>query len=243
MECTSRDDFDDFDLDRSIRPFMCLFLAGESMKDKLKITICIIPFLILFCLSLGDENYSMAEDKKLDAKPNLTMEELWNGNYTRDYQSYLKDHFPLRISFYKIATNVEKAFGVKEKNDVYFGKDSQLLEKTETQKSGQKMIQTLNKVQEKFNYINSSLMLIPSKSSIYQEYLPDHVSSLEVEEMNELYYNLAINDINLLHTFTENKDDYPLYYRTDFTWTSYGAYYAYLEYCEKNDIEPIPITE
>lgn len=222
---------------------MCLFLAGECMKDKLKITICLIPFLVLFYLSLGSENYSSEEDKKLEQKPNLTMAELWNGNYAKDYQRYLEDHFPLRTSFRKIATNVEQAFGIKEQNDVYFGKQDQLVEKTEPQTNGKKMIQTLNKAQEKFNYINSSLMLIPSKSSIYKEYLPDHVSSSEVEEMNELYYNLAINDINLVQTLTGKKNDYPLYYRTDFTWTSYGAYYAYLEYCEKNDIESVPMTE
>ena len=213
------------------------------MKDKLKITICLIPFLVLFYLSLGSENYSSEEDKKLEQKPNLTMAELWNGNYAKDYQRYLEDHFPLRTSFRKIATNVEQAFGIKEKNDVYFGKQDQLVEKTEPQTNGKKMIQTLNKAQEKFNYINSSLMLIPSKSSIYKEYLPDHVSSSEVEEMNELYYNLAINDINLVQTLTGKKNDYPLYYRTAFTWTSYGAYYAYLEYCEKNDIESVPMTE
>ena len=48
---------------------------------------------------------------------------------------------------------------------------------------------------------------------------------------------------NVYDTINKNNDKYQMYYYLDHHWTTYAAYYAYLEYAKNNDIQPLDITD
>ena len=80
--------------------------------------------------------------------------------------------------------------------------------------------------------------------SIYSEKLPIYaITENQKEVIDHIYSSIHFDGVDVYSALMNKKEDYPLYYRLDHHWTSYGAYYAYLEYCRLNQIEPIPINE
>ncbi len=51
-----------------------------------------------------------------------------------------------------------------------------------------------------------------------------------------------VHTVDILEPLRSHNDEY-LYFRTDHHWTQLGAYYAYLEFCEKAGIEPVPLED
>ena len=56
-----------------------------------------------------------------------------------------------------------------------------------------------------------------------------------------IYYkdNLNVNFLDIRKKLLNNKDKY-LFFRTDHHWTTFGSYYAYEDYCSKNNLKIYP---
>jgi hypothetical protein len=77
---------------------------------------------------------------------------------------------------------------------------------------------------------------IPSKYEKYTDSPEASVNRLE-SLMND-----SVKFVNTNAIMRENQDQY-LFFRTDHHWNGLGAYYAYVEFCEKKQIEPIELSE
>ena len=85
-------------------------------------------------------------------------------------------------------------------------------------------------------------MLVPTSITINYNLLPKNaITYNQMDTIKYIYDNINFDTINLYNTFNEHKDDYQLFYKLDHHWTSYGAYYAYSEYCNHNNITPIKL--
>ena len=61
--------------------------------------------------------------------------------------------------------------------------------------------------------------------------------------INNIYSKITFNTIDVYNTLKENNKKYQMFYHLDHHWTTYGAYFAYVEYARNNDIEPLDITD
>lgn len=93
--------------------------------------------------------------------------------------------------------------------------------------------------------MNVSLMLIPTSTEVLKDYLPKFSVNINQEEyLNYVETNLNknINFINPLHILKFKKNEY-IYYRTDHHYTTFGAYYSYLKFCESYNLTPLKIND
>lgn len=201
----------------------------------------ILGFSILFIL-LPKKEFSENENRYLEKFPKFSFNELLNGKYINDLESYLTDHFPLRDAFMSIKTKYQLLIGQKLINGVYVGKDEYLFQKYENPVNTDKLINKLNEFYTN-NDINMSIMLVPSSGVINTDKLPNNVSfDLQLETIKYVYDNLKFSGIDVTESLKEGSKEYEMYYRLDHHWTTYGAYYAYLEFCKYNDIEPLELN-
>ena len=218
----------------------------QNSKYNKVIAICISIFILSFSILLiiqKKQLFSENENRYLEKFPTFSFEKIENGKYMQAFDNYLADHFPFRNSYMSIKTNIEKLLGKKDINGVYYAKKGYLIEKYETPTHTNQIIDTLNTFQKTLNYTNMNLMLVPTSISVNQDLLPFETQNKQLDTLNTIYQNVHLNTISLIDTLKEHNKTYPMYYKTDHHWTSYGAYYAYLEYCKENHIKPLDITD
>lgn len=215
------------------------------MKSKI-LSIFIVLFIILFCLLfviLPKKEFSENEFRYLQEFPKFSISNLVSGEYINDLEQYITDHFPLRDYFMSIKTNFQLLLGNKLINGVYIGSDEYLFQEYKYPNNTDKLITKLNEFYNR-NNIDMDLMLVPSSGVINNNRLPKNISlNKQLDIINYIYDNIEFNNINVIEKLEEGSKKYNMYYRLDHHWTMYGSYYAYLEYCNKNNITPVNINE
>lgn len=106
------------------------------MEQKIKrITALLLGGMVLLLSALffllGKKEFSENENRYLEKLPAWEPEQILNGEYMSDLQSYLADHFPFRDSFMEIKTKTEMLTGKQEINGVYIAQDGFLIKEYE----------------------------------------------------------------------------------------------------------------
>lgn len=210
------------------------------------LSIFIIIFILGFSISfifLPKKQFSENENRYLAKFPEFSFETLLSGEFIEGLETYLADHFPLRDTFMGIKTKYQLLMGQKLINGVYVGSDEYLFQKYENPVNTDKLINKLNEFYSN-NKVNMNMMLVPSSGVINKDKLPNNVSfDLQLETIKYIYDNIDFNTIDVTNSLIEGSKNYDMYYRLDHHWTTYGAYYAYLEFCKSNNIEPLSLDE
>ena len=206
------------------------------------IILFVLGFSILFIL-LPKKQFSENENRYLESFPKFSFNSLMSGKYIINLENYITDHFPFRDTFMSIKTKYQLLIGQKLINNIYIGKNEYLFQKYENPVNTNKLINKLNEFYQN-NDVNMSIMLVPSSGTINKDKLPNKVSfDLQNETIKYIYDNLRFNSIDVTNSLIEGSKKYEMYYRLDHHWTTYGAYYAYLEFCKSNNIEAISLDE
>ena len=184
-----------------------------------------------------DDLISVQENRSLQQKPEFSVENLINGDFTKEYSTYMSDQFPMRNTWIKLKTNLDLKLGKNEINNVFIGRDNYLLEdfKEESVDETKEKTDVINEFAEKYKDLNISFMLVPTATKIWEDKLPKYAPvDDELKYISQVKNNLNENVkfINVYDALYENKDDY-IYYKTDHHWTSEGAYIAYKEMCRQ----------
>lgn len=201
-----------------------------------------IGVMFISIMGIKEKEFSEEENRNLNTKPKLSIKELIDGSYSKDYEGYISDQFPGRKLFVQLKSKVNLLMGKAENNGVYLGKDNQLMEdfEEEPQETTDEKINVVNNFVNNYENINTSFMMIPTSVEILKDKLPAYApvdSQLKYMEYIQEKLNPEIKFISPYEAFQNNKDEY-LYYKTDHHWTSKGAYIAYLEYCNALNLEP-----
>lgn len=200
--------------------------------------------LIVLMLMLPKSSFSDNENRYLEKFPTLSFSDLFNGSYTESLKNYTTDHFPFREQFISLKTSFLKLIGQKEINNIYIGEDNYLIEKYSTPQNKDRIINILNKFATLVGDAEIDFMLVPTSIVINKDKLPKYVSkSSELDDINYYYSNLNFNNIDVYNALIEGNKNYPMFYKYDHHWTTYGAYYSYVEYCKKNNIKYLNIYE
>lgn len=228
----------------------------QKNKSNIKYNIIIVlTFLVLlFALTIADiitqdKFKSENENRILQQNPEFTINRLFNGQYTKEYENYISDQFILRDNWISLKVKTDQIMLKKDINGVYIGKDNYLLEKhnkndIETEQL-QLNINRLTQMCDKYKDKNIRIMMVPSAAAILSEKLPDFAPFYDDNKITEMIKS-QLNDKNIIldtaSILQEHKDEY-IYYKTDHHWTSLGAYYAYTQWAQSIGITPLNQSE
>lgn len=235
-----------------------------KIKELLKypITVLFVVFVYGFVIAdflIPDKVYSDFENSKLQQKPTLTVAGFFDSSYSTTYETYVNDQFPIRDKWITLKSISEIGLGKKENNNILYGKDNYLFEKLqiidEPNSSAGSNVANQMQIDRNKRFMNEffqmydlpvTFALAPNSYAVLEDKLPAGVELPNQEEMIDEIYNgfddKDISFLNFLDTLREHSDEY-IYYKTDHHWTTLGAYYAYLDYCEAKGFEPISLYE
>lgn len=214
-------------------------------KRNAILTIGVIGFLILFFsvadILIGDRTFSQSENRVLATRPELTPESVLQGEFAKDYETYVTDQFVGRDKWIGLKTLSDMSLQKREINGVYLGKDDYLIEHHEsesvTSETEDAKLELLEKLVRKWN---AKVMLVPTADNILTDKLPDHADYYDQTVLLAKVKDLVgeENYVDVYSILQEHAEE-EIYYRTDHHWTSLGAYYGYRAWLETMEEEPI----
>lgn len=214
---------------------------------KLKIFIIVEFCLILFssqtaALLSSDKEFSDMENRELAQKPVFSGKLFLDGRYQDSYEEWLNDQFFWRDGWSFVAANMQAAFGKKDINGVYLGKNGCLLEKYQETDFEQEQIEEnkgylsdfLNYALKHYGKSKVHCMMIPSKAEALPDSLPAFAEAFDSSEvLKGLRESLDEPDVLLdAGEILRNHQKEYIYYHTDHHWTTLGAYYAWTQFAE-----------
>jgi len=123
-----------------------------------------------------EKAFSEEENRNLASRPEFSLGALLSGDYIKNYESYISDQFPGRGLFINAKAKVDKLMGKSESNDVFIGKNNQLIEDFEerAKEETDHKVLAINEFVKKHENINTSFMLIPTAIEILKDKLPKY---------------------------------------------------------------------
>ena len=215
-------------------------------KDSKIITLVLSLTIIIFSISFiftEKKAFSENENRVLTTKSEFTFKKLYDGTFIKNFESLLTDQFLFRDKFMNLKTKIDKFQGKKDVKGVYISKENYLIEKYNKPMNNDKIIKKLNDFSNDLNFINFNLMLVPTSISINKEKLPKSaITDNQIENIKYIYDKINFDTIDVYKTLLENNKYYPMFYKLDHHWTSYGAYYSYIKYTKHNNINGIKLS-
>lgn len=212
---------------------------------KLKYTVLSVAFFAVLVLGglitflLPHRSFSEKENRYLASFPKFSFEALFSGEWQSEFESFLSDQFVGRDFLCGVCSSVKTTAGIKDISGAFVGKDGYITEMiTDKDIDGEQFnenVEKLNAFLEKFDGINSTVMLVPSASTVLTDKLPLYAPVYDADKLYTSAKETLVNAdtfIDLREAFIANADE-GLYYKTDHHWSYKGALLAYSIYCEK----------
>ena len=215
-----------------------------------------LPSLIFYCFCNGEEtNLENRELAKFPSFTNIT-------KIPKEIEDYYNDHLPFRnllrqtwnnVNYLLFHTSVQEQVIVGKKDEknmqwLFFSDKNAgdpIGDITGYKKFTPKELREIaDQMQENTENLKKQgialyYLLIPNKSSVYQEYLPNNIGIIgptRMSVLNEYLQSLQVkNYLCVEEILKQGKEKYPTYYRTDTHWTAYGAYISMVELVKKMD--------
>ena len=191
---------------------------------------------ILFNVVTPPKVFSENENRYLAEFPKFSYEKLIDGNFMKEIDGYINDHFILRDRWIGMKTLMERITLKQDINSVYFAKDDYLIEKhnysdiseEQADKNREYLTQFVDQYVSKLGKEHVKVMLVPTASEVLTDKLPPFATGYsQTAYMNKVNSSLPESTfLDIKDTLMEHKDEY-IYYKTDHHWTTQGAYYAY----------------
>ena len=192
----------------------------------------------------ADRSFSERENRYLQTIPKFSFSELFQGDFTEDFEDYCADQFPFRDHWITLNARYEQFTGKKETNGVFLCEGERLITpfSAPDASSLRRRVMAVEALREKIR-VPLTLALIPDSAELYGELLPKGAPCDSQESLIESIRQMTeIPMADLLTPLRQHKNDgKDLFYRTDHHWTSYGAYFGYQGLCDALGMESIPI--
>ncbi|HIR92730.1 MAG TPA: hypothetical protein IAB98_04855 [Candidatus Egerieimonas intestinavium] len=225
-------------------------------KGGLPLTICfvlVLGGLSLWSLVKPEDVFSSQEKRYLAQNPEISLGKLLEGTYQEEYEAYLSDQFPGRLTLAKLRTSAERLLGKREIAGVYFGEDDYLMERHQEQvfssqlagENAKKLWKLANLAQEK-GISQRGVMLVPSAEAVLRDKLPGLAPEAAEESWYQALRQEGDQETEGLHWYELQEElrgaarEETVYYRTDHHWNLYGAYLGYAAWARENGIAPTP---
>ncbi len=196
------------------------------------VTILFLAFIAVFfflLLFLPKREFSERENRYLEQRPSFSFSALTDGTFTKDFESFISDQFPLRDAWTSLKARTELALGKSSNNGVYYCKGGVLIEGAEEPDAARLSanIQAVNQFAASVD-CPVAFQLIPGANCVWADKLPSNAPNYDMKQVIDQVYSQLQNvtPIDVYSTLMEHKDEY-IYYHTDHHWTTLGAFYSY----------------
>lgn len=219
----------------------------------------LLGIMILIGLLTPNRVFSPEENRDLQQRPKLSLQQIFTGQFMKDFETYTADQFPGRDRWVGIKTRADLAIGKKDNGQVYFGKNHYLFpidqidekQMEENLSTLTQFIQNISKVKPK---LEISVMMAPTSSQVMSFDLPKHApvpdESKLIGQVKKAVEQASIKSGAKKPIFVDpqaaltgalaSHGKEQLYYRTDHHWTTLGAYTAYQTWARSVGLSPEP---
>ena len=209
--------------------------------------IVFLAFIFAFFIlntALPDREFSEQENRSLQQRPPFSFDELFSGQYTKDFEAYTTDQFTLRDEWITLKAASELALGKRQNNGMFLCDGGTIIEPYEAPEDGklEANMEALNKLVANTD-ADVYFALIPGKSDIWAHMLPQNAPRDSEKAAIDYCYSLsdAVN-VDIYSALEAHSSEY-VYYRTDHHWTTLGAYYGFSALAESMGLDCPDICE
>lgn len=209
--------------------------------------IVFLAFIFAFFIlntALPDREFSEQENRSLQQRPAFSFDELFSGQYTKDFEAYTTDQFTLRDEWITLKAASELALGKRQNNGMFLCDGGTIIEPYEAPEDGklEANMEALNKLVANTD-ADVYFALIPGKSDIWAHMLPQNAPRDSEKAAIDYCYSLsdAVN-VDIYSALEAHSSEY-VYYRTDHHWTTLGAYYGFSALAESMGLDCPDISE
>lgn len=217
------------------------------MENRRKIKTAVIFIVIIFFLPLvlifsEKKKFSSEENRDLEKFPKISVENIKDKSFMDGVESYLSDHFPMRLSFVRTKMSMEQMTGKNCINGIYITED-RLIEKLPEPdyEAIEDSVETINSFSEKYD-ADVFVSVVPTSAGIYRDEIGQFSPQINQRGfINDVYKRLGsdVTSIDVYSSLSAVSDEY-IYYRNDHHWTSRGAYTAYKSAITKLGFSAVP---
>lgn len=231
------------------------------------------PIAVLFALFISvfflvdvfnsDRAFSEFENTSLAQKPAFSWSSFVDGSFGSKYVKYINEQFLGRDNWISMKAVADMGLGRIESHGVTYGDDHYLMEKLEivedqnypanagTNIVKQTSLNRSNGMVSSFLQMYDqpiTFSLVPNSYAILEDEVPTGFPGANQQVYTQqIYQTLREADdqleiVDFSDALSQHKDEY-IYYRTDHHWTTLGAYYAYVAYCEQKGLTPVSVEE
>ncbi len=159
-----------------------------KIQKYLSIGLCSIFILVFsfWCFFISTPDYSESERRALAKCPEITWDNLWSGEFAKEFEEYTTDRFPMRDTWRSVKAYTRLNLLLQEENNDIFVKDGHIgkLEYPMDTKMLDYSVSLFNKIYEKHLQQNDVYFaVIPDKN----EYIAD--LKINYKELEEYMYN------------------------------------------------------
>ena len=231
------------------------------------------PIAVLFALFLSvfflvdvfnsDRAFSEFENTSLAQKPAFSWSSFVDGSFGSKYVKYINEQFLGRDNWISMKAVADMGLGRIESHGVTYGDDHYLMEKLEIVEdqnypanAGTNIVKQTSLDRSNgmvFSFLQMydqpiTFSLVPNSYAILEDEVPTGFPGANQQVYTQqIYQTLREADdqleiVDFSDALSQHKDEY-IYYRTDHHWTTLGAYYAYVAYCEQKGLTPVSLEE
>ncbi len=190
-----------------------------------------------------DNEYSETENRSLASFPTLNWQNIFDGSFMEEFETYFSDQFVFRDLIVQLKSNIDLIFGQKELNEVLIGDDGFLFEMQSDfdSETVSELTSALTEFSNKYESVEQAFILSPNASLLYEDLLPyGYEFDSQIEQLKE--FKSGIDDssfswISVRNAFSTLDDDTQLFYKTDHHWTTAAAFSVFETLAEKWDLE------
>ena len=206
-----------------------------------KIFIILLFLVMIINVIVPDREESELENRALEQRPRFNLTTILSGDFMEQWEKYLSDQFAGRDTWRSLKVSLDRLGGARKENDIYIGKDGQLMEDIEVPDDGrlEANLTAIRDFAETYEDIPVTMMLVPDAACILNDSLP---AFARVEDQRQMFSmaerNMedSVNWIDTVSVLNKHKSE-KLYYKTDHHWTTQAAFYVFQEAAKTLEIE------
>jgi hypothetical protein len=223
----------------------------EKKSQWAQITLFLAFIALFFILNavMPDKEFSERENRYLQQSPAFSLQSLFSGRFTSEFETCTTDQFAFRDSWTTLKARGELAVGKDENNGVYYcgettsGEGVTLIKgfSAPDQDDLDTKLDALEKLSDATD-VPLYFALIPGASEVWKDKLPKNAPvASEKAVIDYAYAYTDVKTVDMLSALSVRAEE-PIYYRTDHHWTSLGAYYGYAALMEAMGLPSEPLS-
>ena len=206
-----------------------------------KIFIILLFLVMIINVIVPDREESELENRALEQRPRFNLTTILSGDFMEQWEKYLSDQFAGRDMWRSLKVSLDRLGGARKENDIYIGKDGQLMEDIEVPDDGrlEANLTAIRDFAETYEDIPVTMMLVPDAACILNDSLPAFARVEDQRQMFSMAERKLGDTVNWVDTVSilNNHKSEKLYYKTDHHWTTQGAFYVFQDAAETLGIE------